>query len=100
MEWFALAALLGLRAHPARDPLGGRHAQDGGTPHPTGGYVAIKVDPGGVFYHGAGGLLHRLDGPAIELPDRTREWWLNGYKVTEEQCAEIVARLRETGEAP
>ena len=24
------------------------------------------------------GQLHRVDGPAVEWPDGTREWWVNG----------------------
>ena len=26
------------------------------------------------------GKLHRVDGPAVEGPDGSREWWLNGEK--------------------
>ena len=44
--------------------------------------------------------LHRLDGPAVERADGTRSWWLLSVQMTEEEYAEIVARLREMGEAP
>lgn len=30
------------------------------------------------------GKLHRDDGPAVIYPDGTKEWWLNGKKVTEQ----------------
>lgn len=26
------------------------------------------------------GLLHRLDGPAIELADSSKQWWFNGKR--------------------
>ena len=44
--------------------------------------------------------LHRLDGPAIEEADGTREWWFRDVEFTEAEHAEIIVRLRETGEAP
>lgn len=28
---------------------------------------------------------HRIDGPAIEWHDGTKEWWINNIKVSEEQ---------------
>ena len=47
-----------------------------------------------------GGQPHRLDGPAVEYADGSREWWLRDVQVTEAEHAEIVAQLREIGEAP
>ena len=29
------------------------------------------------------GQLHRVDGPALELPSGTREWWVHGKRVRE-----------------
>ena len=46
------------------------------------------------------GMKHRFDGPAVEWGNGTCKWWLRGVEVTEAEHAEIVARLRETGEAP
>ena len=31
------------------------------------------------------GKLHRLDGPAIEWADGTRQWWINGKQLSEEE---------------
>ena len=46
------------------------------------------------------GQLHRLDGPAIERSDGGRQWWLHDVQVTDAEHTEIVAQLREIGEAP
>ena len=97
--------------------------EDGVTPHPTGGYVRVYRTTDVVIYldtsvrrhrldgpaveraEGArewwiNGKRHRLDGPAVEWPDGIHGWWVHGFHVTEAEHAEIVARLRETGEAP
>ena len=29
------------------------------------------------------GKIHRLDGPAVELANRDKEWWVDGEQVTE-----------------
>jgi len=29
------------------------------------------------------GKIHRLDGPAVELVNRDKEWWVDGKQVTE-----------------
>ena len=95
------------------------------TPHPSGGYVRVITTEHNTLYSDAEGRSHRLDGPAITRkydggsidywvngrPHRLDgpaviraigpdEWWLFGRPVTEEKHAEIVARLRATGEAP
>jgi hypothetical protein len=69
----------------------GKHHRDGG-PALTyaDGYQEWRVH----------GDLHRTDGPALVHPNGTREWHLFGRKVSEEEHAEIVACLQETGEAP
>ena len=36
-----------------------------------------------VRYRNSDGLLHREDGPAIEYPYGTREWWLGGEQLSE-----------------
>ena len=28
---------------------------------------------------------HRLDGPAVQWPDGSKEWWVNGKQMTEEE---------------
>ena len=39
----------------------------------------IEVDKWGTrYYCNSAGLLHRLDGPAIEYPSGRREWYQNG----------------------
>ena len=48
----------------------------------------------------AHGRRHHFYGPARVWADGTREWWLHDVQVTEAEHAEIVARWRETGEAP
>ena len=49
--------------------------------------VGIVLSDGSVEHRDAQGQLHRLDGPAIEWADGTREWWVNG-----------VRRLKQTGD--
>ena len=29
--------------------------------------------------------LHRIDGPAFESTNGTKEWWINGVQLTEEE---------------
>ena len=41
----------------------------------------VEVDDGGKFWHawpGTEHTLHRLDGPAVEWSDGSREWYQNG----------------------
>jgi len=39
----------------------------------------VKVnDSGTVRWYNEDGLLHRLDGPAVEYADGSKEWWVNG----------------------
>ena len=52
--------------------------EDGVTPHPTGGYVRSERFGDAIMYLGALGLEHRLDGPAVEYADGTREWHVEG----------------------
>ena len=41
--------------------------------------------PNGIRYWRLNGVLHREDGPAVEYPDGYREWWVNGvFQVRED----------------
>lgn len=40
-------------------------------------------DDGDVFYNNIKTLWHRLDGPAIEYSDGTKEWYIDGKQYTE-----------------
>lgn len=37
-----------------------------------------KTTSGVVYYFGATGNLHRMNGPAVEYEDGYKEWWKNG----------------------
>ena len=54
--------------------------QDGVTPHPTGGYVAIRPWFGWTEYVDADGRRHRMDGPAVDGRSEggRAEWWVEG----------------------
>ncbi len=44
-------------------------------------------------------LLHRLDGPAIERPNGYKAWWVNGEEYTEEeywQHPDVIAHKANT----
>ena len=60
---------------------------------------AIELSDGTRVWY-VDGNRHRLDGPAIERANGSREWWLGDVQVTEAGHAEIVSRLIETGEVP
>ncbi len=38
--------------------------------------------------------LHRLDGPAIEYSDGSKEWWLNGINYSEEELHQELIKLK------
>ena len=42
---------------------------------------------GGVVWY-KDGLLHRTDGPAVEYPNGSKEWWVNGVKLSEKEFME------------
>jgi hypothetical protein len=48
------------------------------------------------------GKRHKEDGPAVEFPDGTKEWWYHGNKIecssTEEFTKVIAERATNTGE--
>ena len=45
----------------------------------------VKVSDNGDKYWFLNGELHREDGPAVELPDGTKSWYLNDECLTEEE---------------
>jgi hypothetical protein len=51
-----------------------REARDGRYEDPLGNIIWLQH-----------GKLHRDDGPAVEDQDGSKEWWINGIKLTEEQ---------------
>ena len=46
--------------------------------------VRKTLPDGTVEYHNASGERHREDGPAIERADGSKEWWVHGTKIREE----------------
>jgi len=41
-------------------------------------YDVEMNDQGTIYYYNKLGLLHRLNGPAVESPDGYKEYWVNG----------------------
>jgi len=41
-------------------------------------YDAEIDEDGNIRYYNEKGQLHRLDGPAVEYTDGSKEWWVNG----------------------
>jgi hypothetical protein len=39
---------------------------------------ALRYLNGALFWHKEG-ELHRIDGPAVERSDKSKEWWIDGY---------------------
>ena len=97
-EWWINGLLNRLEGSAIECPDGTREWLVNGKRHRIDGPAVELAD--GTREWWVGGKHHRLDGPAVERPDGAREWWLGGVQVTEAEHAEIVARLRETGEAP
>jgi len=56
------------------EPEGALHIQSVEEP------VRTVFDSGTVLYRNSKGEFHRTDGPAVEWPDVTTEWWFNGLK--------------------
>lgn len=40
---------------------------------------------GDKVWHNSSGHYHRTDGPAVEYPDGSKEWWIDGKELSEEQ---------------
>ena len=47
-------------------------------------YTVTVFDDGTKWWH-LNDKLHREDGPAIEMANGDKAWWLNGEQVTEEE---------------
>ena len=51
-----------------------------------------------IEYENELGQYHRLDGPAIEINDGTKEWWLewylNGQRYSEEKWKQEVIKIK------
>jgi Mor family transcriptional regulator len=45
----------------------------------------VKVYDGKTIWYNLNGQRHREDGPALEYADGTKEWYLNGKHLTEEE---------------
>ena len=51
--------------------------------------LTVEVNKQGTrIYRNSVGLLHRIHGPAIELANGTRRWYLNGEQLTEKEFHE------------
>ena len=48
---------------------------------------------GAAYYYNAQGNLHRVYGPAIEYPDGSREWFINGKELTKAEWRRAVASM-------
>ncbi len=57
-----------------------------GDVHPTGGYTMSAEDDHGVISYSRAGTLHRLDGPAVEHPDGSAEYWREGEPYCRLEC--------------
>ena len=44
--------------------------------------VEIKTDSDGSRYWYQNGIRHRTDGPAVEYPNGSKEYWINGETVS------------------
>ena len=45
----------------------------------------VKEDEDGIKYWGLNGKLHREDGPAIEVSNGEKAWYLNDKELTDEE---------------
>lgn len=43
------------------------------------------------FHKSQNEVLHRLDGPAVEWPDGSKEWWIEGKEITEKGFRSHIA---------
>ena len=58
--------------------------------------IEIKTDPDGTKYWFQNDRLHRTDGPAIEKPDGTKDYWINGKQLSKfEICTLFKVRSNE-----
>ena len=59
--------------------------------------TGIFVYPNGKKYYSVEGKLHRLDGPAVEYANGTKQWFINDNKVTELQCKLLHNIMKSKG---
>ena len=55
-----------------------------------------RKEIGGVVTYKVNGIYHREDGPAVERVDGSKEWWLNGEELTEEEHEQTQTRVFES----
>ena len=48
-------------------------------------FSGIYISHRGYKFYRLNGYRHRLDGPAIEYNSGSKEWWVDGKEITEEQ---------------
>ena len=56
----------------------------------------VKVYDDRTDWYNEKGQLHREDGPAVELIDGTKEWYLNDVEVTEDEVMNPTKELTMT----
>lgn len=54
--------------------------------------MSIMNEDKSIKYKNENGQLHREDGPALEWPDGTKEWWLNDVRHREDGPALVITR--------
>ena len=53
-------------------------------------YKVRVYDNGDIYWRNQEGQLHREDGPAVEYADGSKEWWVNGQRMTEDEFNRAV----------
>ena len=56
--------------------------------------IGYSVDNYGIKQWYGNGKLHREDGPAVEHPDGTKSYWLEGKRYTKEEWLYRCTKLR------
>ena len=52
----------------------------------------VRVYKDRIEYRNKGGKLHRLDGPAIEISNGYKAWYVEGNKLTEQQFKALTSK--------
>ena len=52
--------------------------------------IEIKTDPAGTKYWYQNDQLHRTDGPAVEYPNGTKRYWINGKELTQLEAFVLI----------
>ena len=55
----------------------------------------LKIDKYGNKYWRLNGLLHRIDGPAVEFTSGYKAWFLNGKQVKEKDVIDFNPKITE-----